>query len=88
MAYRCGQDRKQMLLFPQSIDQYVGEDHPVRAYDAFVDALSFNELGIDLDACKVGNSQYHPRLMLKLLLFGYSYGVKTSRKRLREVFTP
>jgi transposase len=86
MAYRCGQDRKQMLLFPQSIDQYVGEDHPVRAYDAFVDALSFNELGIDLDTCKVGNSQYHPRLMLKLLLFGYSYGVKTSRKLERETY--
>jgi transposase len=86
MAYRYGQDRKQMLLFPQSIDQYVTEDHPVRAYDAFVDALNFNELGIDLDAQKVGNCQYHPHLMLKLLLFGYSYGIKSSRKLERETY--
>ena len=86
MAYRYGQDRKQIMLFPQSIDQYVTEDHPVRAYDAFVDALSFNELGIDLDTRKVGNSQYHPHLMLKLLLFGYSYGIKSSRKLERETY--
>lgn len=80
MAYRYGQERNQMLLFPQSIDQYVSEDHPVRAYDAFVDTLDFNELGIDLNARKVGNSQYDPQLMLKLLLYAYSYGLKGSRK--------
>ena len=80
MAYRYGQDRNQMLLFPQSIDQYVAEDHPVRAYDAFVDTLDFDQLGIDLNARKVGNSQYDPRLMLKLVLYSYSYGMKGSRK--------
>ena len=80
MAYRYGQDRSQMLLFPQSIDQYVGEDHPVRAYDAFVDTLDFDELGIDLDEHKVGNSQYDPHLMLKLLLYAYCLGLKGSRK--------
>ena len=80
MAYRYGQDRNQMLLFPQSIDQYVTEEHPVRAYDAFVDTLDFDQLGIELDAHKVGNSEYDPRLMLKLLLYSYSYGIKGSRK--------
>lgn len=86
MAYRYGQDRHQMLLFPQSLDQYVAEDHPVRAYDAFVDALDFDELGIELDARKVGNSQYDPRLMLKLLLYGYSYGLHGSRKLERATY--
>jgi hypothetical protein len=66
MAYRYGDAREQMILFPESIDQYVSEDHPVRAYDAFVDALDLAELGIDLNERKVGNSQYDPRLMLKL----------------------
>lgn len=84
MAYRYGQNRKQMMLFPQSIDEYVSEDNPVRAYDAFVDTLKFSDLGINLDDSKIGNSQYDPRLMLKLLLFGYSYGVKSSRKLERE----
>jgi transposase len=85
MAYRYGDDRNQMMLFPESIDQYVAADHPVRAYDAFVDSLDFAQLGIELDDRKVGNSQYDPRLMLKLLLYGYSYGIKSSRKLEREL---
>jgi len=85
MAYRYGDDRNQTILFPESLDQYVSEDHPVRAYDAFVDALDFRLLGIDIDNCKVGNSQYDPHLMLKLLLYGYSYGIKSSRKLEREL---
>lgn len=85
MAYRYGDDRKQMILFPESIDQYVSEDHPVRAFDAFVNVLDLCQLGIDYDEHKVGNSQYDPRLMLKLLLYGYSYGIKSSRKLEREV---
>jgi transposase len=85
MAYRYGDDRRQQMFFPTSIDQYVAEDHPVRAYDAFVDSLDFEQLGISLNERKVGNSQYDPRLMLKLLLYGYSYGMKSSRKLEREL---
>ncbi len=85
MAYRHGTDRKQMMLLPPSLEQFVSQNHPVRAFDAFVDALDFRELGIELDERKVGNSEYDPRCMLKLLLFGYSYGVKSSRKLEREV---
>ena len=47
--------------------------------------LILEELGIELDDRKVGNSEYDPRCMLKLLLYGYSYGVKSSRKLEREV---
>jgi len=83
MAYRQG-DRYQMALFPQSIEEYVLPDAPVRAYDAFVEALDFNALGIDINAHKVGNSEYHPKSMLKLVVYGYSYGVKSSRKLERE----
>lgn len=86
MAYRYGQERNQMMLFPKSIDQYVPDDHPVRAYDAFVDSLDFEQLGILLDEHKIGNSQYDPRAMLKLLLYGYSYGIRSSRKLEREVY--
>jgi transposase len=74
-----------MMVLPPTLDQYVSGDHPVRAYDAFVDALDFRELGIELDERKVGNSEYDPRSMLKLVLYGYSYGVKSSRKLEREV---
>lgn len=79
MAYRHG-DRHQMNLFPQSIEDYVSQDDPVRAYDAFVEALDLNELGIILDEDKIGNSEYYPKSMLKLIVYGCSYGTRSSRK--------
>ena len=85
MAYRCG-DRYQMDLMPQSIEDYVGEDNPVRAYDLFVEALNFRQLGIDINPDKVGNSEYNPHSMFKLLVYGYSYGVKSSRKLERDCY--
>ena len=84
MAYRYG-NRRQMDLFPPSIEDYVGADNPVRAYDAFVEALDFDELGIVLDEYKEGNPQYNPKAMLKLLIYGYSYGFRSSRKLERAV---
>jgi len=83
MAYRYG-NRYQLGLFPQSIDDYVAKDDPVRAYDAFVEALDFSALGIEIDPQQVGNSEYDPKAMMKLLVYGYSYGIKSSRKLERE----
>ena len=85
MAFRYG-NRKQTHLFPQSIEDYVSANDPVRAYDAFVEALDFEELKIDLDPHKVGNAEYDPRAMLKLLVYGYSYGHRGSRKLERATY--
>lgn len=85
MAYRYG-DRLQTDLLPPSVEEYVAEDDPARVYDAFVEALDFGDLGIEIDPYKVGNSEYDPRIMLKLLVYGYSYGVKSSRKLERECY--
>jgi transposase len=83
MAYRDG-DRKQKMLFPQSIDEYIPQEAPVRAYDVIVDSLELQELGVEVDPDKVGCPQYDPKVMLKLLVYGYSYGVRSSRKLERE----
>ena len=83
MAYRYG-DRFQLGLFPPSIEDYVGPHDPVRAYDAFVEALDFNALGIEIDPNQVGNPEYDPKAMLKLFVYGYSYGSRTSRKLERQ----
>jgi len=83
MAYRYG-DRSQKTLFPQSIDEYISQDAPVRAYDVIVESLDFEQLGINLDSNKVGCPQYDPKTMLKLLVYGYSYGIRSSRKLERE----
>ena len=83
MAYRYG-DRRQRLLFPESIDEYIPADSPVRAYDAIIDAMELETMGFNLDRHKVGCPQYDPNAMLKLLVYGYSYGVRSSRKLERE----
>ena len=75
-----------MQLFPRSIEEYVGSDDPVRVYDAFVETLNFNELGLALQPNKVGCPEYHPQAMLKLLLYGYSYGFRSSRKLERATY--
>ena len=79
MAYRYG-ERHQMDLLPPSVESYVSTDDPVRAYDAFVDAMDFNELGIAIKPHQIGCPSYDPRAMLKLLVYGYSYGIRSSRK--------
>lgn len=84
MAYRYG-NREQKTFLPPSIEEYIEEADPVRAYDAFVEAINLKELGIVLDTTKVGNSTYDPKTMLKLLIYGYSYGWRSSRKLERAV---
>ena len=84
MAYKCG-SREQITLFPQSIDEYIGEEHPVRAYDTFIEVLNPHEIDLEIDSHKVGNSAYEPKAMLKLIVYGYSYGIKSSRKLERAV---
>jgi transposase len=52
MTHLIGEDRSQTLLLPESLDDYVGPENPVRFIDAFVDAL-------DLSAAGFGRVQPH-----------------------------
>ena len=81
--YRAG-DRNQTTLMPTSVEDYVSQDNPVRAYDAFIEAMNLKDLGIKLEDDKVGNPCYHPKAMLKLFVYGTSYGVRSSRRLERE----
>jgi transposase len=85
LAYKQG-NRHQMDLFPKSIEEYVREEDPVRIYDAFVESLSMEDIKIEINCNKVGNSQYNPKAMLKLLIYGYSYGWRSSRKLERALY--
>ena len=69
-----------MTLLPPVIEEYVGPRDPVRAYDAMIDAMDMAELGLVIDDNQVGNPAYNPKAMLKLLVYGYSYGWRSSRK--------
>jgi transposase len=78
MAYKIG-NRMQPIFLPSTIDDYVGTDDPVRVYDAFVDALDFPSLGIPLEP-QPGADEYYPKDLLKVVIYAYSYGIRSSRK--------
>ena len=79
MAFRYG-DRNQITFLPDSIERYVGVNDPVRVYDAFINALNIRDIGLIYNNNSVGNSSYDPLSMLKILVYAYSYGWRSSRK--------
>lgn len=85
MAYRYG-DRSQSNPYGNTLEGFVSPGDSVRAYDAFVEALDFEELGIEINPHKIGNPEYDPKAMVKLLVYGYSYGFRSSRKLERAVY--
>src|SRR5829696_4546201 len=80
-----GVDRSQTTLFPESLDDWVSEDNPVRVIDAFVDALDLRALGFDgVVPEATGRPSYHPAALLKLYIYGYLNRVQSSRRLERE----
>ena len=59
-----GQDRSQLILLPDCLDDYVGEDNPVRIVDAFIDELDLAVLGFaGVVPEATGRPSYHPASM-------------------------
>ena len=85
MNHRCGHDRAQVLLLPETVENYVAADNPVRFIDAFVAALDLHALGFAkaIPAC-TGAPPYHPGDLLRLYLYGYLHRVRSSRALERE----
>jgi transposase len=80
-----GDDRKQVTLLPECIDDYIGQDNPVRVIDAFVDELDHAELGFNgTTPALTGRPSYHPDVMLKIYIYGYLNRVPSSRRLERE----
>ncbi|WP_201865031.1 IS1182 family transposase [Microvirga soli] len=80
-----GVDRSQTTLFPESLDDWVDENNPVRVIDAFVDALDLRALGFDgVVPEATGRPSYHPTILLKLYIYGYLNRVQSSRRLERE----
>ena len=81
MTHISGPDRSQLLLLPESIDDYVAADNPVRFIDAFVNGLDLEEAGFERVGAKViGRPGYAPCDLLKLYIYGYLNRVRSSRR--------
>jgi transposase len=80
-----GVDRSQTTLFPESLEDWISDDNPVRVIDAFVDALDLRTLGFDgVLPEATGRPSYHPAILLKLYIYGYLNRVQSSRRLERE----
>ena len=80
--YQPVRPRTQGMLLPPCLDDYVSEHNPVRAIDAFVDTLDLRALGFEHAKANSGAGQpaFNPALLLKLYLYGYQEGVRSSRR--------
>jgi len=80
-------DPFQQLLFPPSLQDWVPEDHLARFVSDVVDTLDLSALYEDYDAKDArGTRPYHPVMMLKLLVYGYCQGVRSSRRIERATY--
>jgi transposase len=81
MAYVKGENRQQITMFPDSLDDYVAEDNPVRVIEAFVMSLDMVTLDFQRAQTNIkGSPSYDPRDLLKLYLYGYLNRIRSSRK--------
>jgi transposase len=84
--FKTGISRDQPSFLPPRVEDYVGRDNPVRAIDAYVDALDLRTLGFEHLGSGGGAGQppYHPADLLKLYLYGYLHRIRSSRGLERE----
>jgi transposase len=80
-----GLDRGQSTLFPETLEDFVEANNPVRVIEAFAEALDLGELGFGgVDPKATGRPAYHPSVLLKLYIYGYLNRVQSSRRLERE----
>ena len=80
-----GEPRSQSVLFPERLDDWIAEDNPVRAVDAFVEELDLGGLGFErAEPADTGRPAYHPADLLKIYIYGYLNRIPSSRRLERE----
>ncbi|MFM7332933.1 MAG: IS1182 family transposase [Tabrizicola sp.] len=84
-GFIAGVNRGQSMLFPDRLDDWIGEDSLVRVVDFFVEELDLQRLGFARSApARTGRPGYHPAVLLKLFIYGYLNRIPSSRRLERE----
>jgi transposase len=72
-------------MFMFSLESLIPSDAFIRVIDAFVDAIDLKSFGFKHVECKdEGRPAYHPSVLMKLYIYGYKYGLRSSRQLARE----
>ena len=81
MRYKEGAEREQIILLPESIDEYVSEDNAVRVIDVYIENIDLKTLGFTkAEPNETGRPPYSPQDMLKLYVYGYMNRIRSSRR--------
>jgi len=71
-------DQHQIILLPNSIEDMIPDNHLVRVIDIVVEQLDLR--GLYNSYGEEGQPAYHPKMLIKILLYGYATGIRSSRK--------
>ncbi len=81
MSYITGANRSQIVMFPDSIDDYITEENAVRVIDIYVDRLDLENLAFSkIKPHYTGRPPYSPQDLLKLYIYGYMNRIRSSRR--------
>lgn len=80
MSKEIRADYDSQYLLPPSVEDWVGKDHPARFIREFVEMLDLAELGFRLPEGEIGRPHYSADLLLKIWLYGYLDGIRSSRR--------
>lgn len=85
MHYIQEANRQQLSLLPESLEDYVAGNNPVRVIDRFVETLDLAALGFSRAVLsKTGRPPYSPAALLKLYIYGYLNRLRSSRQLERQ----
>ena len=85
MPHRQGLPRDAIGCLPNTLEEWIAADNPVRVIDAFVDSLNLGALGFTrVIPADTGCPAYPASCLIKLYLYGYTNGLRASRKLERE----
>lgn len=70
--------QNQMMLMPPSLEEKIASDHIARYISQVVDELDTGV--IEKNYSELGCPAYHPKMLIKLLIYGYSMGIRSSRR--------
>ncbi|ADL50509.1 transposase [Clostridium cellulovorans] len=85
MGYIVGQNRGQVTAFPETIDEYISDNNPVRVIDVFIENLDLEKAAFaKTNPFREGRPAYNPKDLLKLYIYGYFNKIRSSRKLMIE----
>ncbi len=78
LKFKAGESRNQMVLFPETINDYIPDGHLAKLVLTIVSSLNIDKIISKFS--NIGQKAYSPKILISILFYGYSVGIRSSRK--------